>query len=165
MEYEWFEEAKRCVGVKEIKGKSHSPTIMGWVKRLGAKVLGITVTDDETAWCGTFAAHCMQAAGIEPPKIAVRAKSWTEFGANLRAEALTPGAVLVFGRTGGGHVGFYVAEDDTCYHVLGGNQSDMVCVTRIQKDRCIARRWPRGVVWTGGPVHVKSSAPVSVNEA
>ena len=50
------------------------------------------------------------------------------------------GDILVFSRGNGGHVGFYVGEDDTCYHVLGGNQSNMVNVTRILKSRCISIR-------------------------
>jgi len=45
------------------------------------------------------------------------------------------GDILVFSRKGGGHVGFYVAEDATAYHVLGGNQSDSVSITRIAKSR------------------------------
>jgi hypothetical protein len=58
------------------------------------------------------------------------------------------GDVLVFTRHGGGgHVGFYVGEDETCYHVLGGNQSNMVNTTRILKSRCFGiRRCPWRVV-------------------
>lgn len=73
---------------------------------------------------------------------------------------------MVFDRAGGGHVAFYVGEDATHYHVLGGNQSDSVNVMRIAKDRCIARRWPRGVAVTGRPVWLDAKgAPVSTNEA
>lgn len=46
------------------------------------------------------------------------------------------GDALTFKRNGGGHVGIYVGEDSTCYHVLGDNQSNMVCITRIEKTRC-----------------------------
>lgn len=166
MSHAWFEEAKRHEGVREIPGRKHSPVIMGWIKNLGARVLGISVNDDETPWCGTFVAHCMRVAGIESPPIAVRAMAWANWGANLRPEVLTPGAVLVFQRPGGGHVGFYVGEDKTHYHVLGGNQSNMVNVMRLEKSRCVARRWPRGVTWTGGPVHLSANgAPVSSNES
>ncbi len=44
-----------------------------------------------------------------------------------------------------GHVGFYWAEDETCYHVLGGNQSDRVSITRIRKSRLLAARWPESI--------------------
>jgi len=41
-------------------------------------------------------------------------------------------------------VGFYVGEDATHLHVLGGNQGDAVSITRIPKDRLSEMRWPEG---------------------
>ncbi|MDD1452673.1 TIGR02594 family protein [Sphingomonas sp. H160509] len=161
----WYEVAKSLIGTREIVGPKHSPTILGWAKRLGSRALGIAIVDDETPWCGTFVAHCVAEAGLEPPKVAVRASSWEAWGANLRADRLAPGAVLVFKRPGGGHVGFYVGEDATAYHVLGGNQSNAVNVTRIAKDRCVARRWPTGVAVVGSPVWIGSGGKLSTNEA
>lgn len=162
----WLDEAKRLIGTREIAGPANSPTIMGWIKKLGAKVLGVAVADDATPWCGTFVSHCIKTAGLPTPPVAVRASSWATWGANLRPDRLAPGAVLVFQRPGGGHVAFYVGEDATTYHVLGGNQSDAVCIKRIAKDRCVARRWPRDVPVMGAPVWVSGSkAAVSENEA
>ena len=37
--------------------------------------------------------------------------------------------------SGKGHVGFYVGEDDEAYQILGGNQSDKVCLMWLGKDR------------------------------
>ena len=62
--------------------------------------------------------------------------------------ATTPqlGAVMVFWRkapdSGLGHVGFYFAEDEASYHILGGNQSNMVNVARLRRDRLLTARWP-----------------------
>ncbi|MEG8056929.1 hypothetical protein QP150_09490 [Sphingomonas sp. 22L2VL55-3] len=67
--------------------------------------------------------------------------------------------------SGGGHVGFYVGEDATAYHVLGGNQGDTVSVARIAKDRCIARRWPSGRPVIGKPVQMAARKPISTDEA
>lgn len=161
----WFEVAKSLIGTREIVGPKHNPTILAWAKKLGAKVLGISITDDETAWCGLFVAHCVSEAGLTPAPIAVRASSWEAWGANLRADRLAPGAVLVFKRPGGGHVGFYVGEDAMAYHVLGGNQGNAVSVTRIEKARCVARRWPAGVPVTGAPVWINGTGKLSKNEA
>jgi hypothetical protein len=85
----------------------------------------------------------------------------------LRAERLAPGAVLVFEREGGGHVGFYVGEDGTSYHVIGGNQGDAVSVARIAKTRLVASRWPKGVPVISGPVRLSERAgvPLSRDEA
>jgi uncharacterized protein (TIGR02594 family) len=120
--------------------------------------------DDETAWCGGFVAACLVEAGLTPVKLAVRAKSWAEYGSNLRLTHLAPGAILVFGREGGGHVGFYVGEDDTRYYVLGGNQGNRVCVTPILKSRLIAARWPKGLPVLGNPVRMTSKDATSINE-
>jgi uncharacterized protein (TIGR02594 family) len=65
----------------------------------------------------------------------LRAMSWTSFGKAIKPNEAALGDILVFNRNGGGHVGFYIAEDDTAYHVLGGNQSDSVNITRILKSR------------------------------
>ena len=154
--------ARSLIGTKEIPGPKHNQTILGWCKKLGARVLGITVNDDETPWCGTFAAWCVVSAGLTPPKIAVRAKAWAAFG---KACSPVEGAVLVFGREGGGHVGFYVGEDATAYHVLGGNQSNTVNITRIAKSRLIASRWPSGVPVTGLAKVLKADGTLSKNEA
>ena len=162
----WLVAARAKLGTREAPGAANSPTIMGWAKRLGVKVLGIVYNADGVPWCGVLCATCVSEAGLAPPPIAVRAKAWAEWGKNLRADRLAAGAVLVFERDGGGHVGFYVGEDSTAYHVLGGNQGDRVSIMRIEKTRCIARRWPAGRPVIGGPVKVKTAgAPLSRDEA
>lgn len=50
--------------------------------------------------------------------------------------------VMIFQRQGGGHVGLYVGEDADCFHVLGGNQSAAVTITRIAKARLFAVQQP-----------------------
>lgn len=164
LQAEWMPYARSLIGVREIPGSRHSSAIMGWIKGLGSRKLGITVKDDETPWCGTFAAHVMDHVGITPPPIAVRASAWSEWGRGL----LNPrvGCILTFTRQGGGHVGFYVGQDDTHLHVLGGNQGNAVSITRIAKDRLSAMRWPHGV-FLPSPQIVRlkpDGAPVTVNE-
>jgi uncharacterized protein (TIGR02594 family) len=155
--------ARGHIGLREIPGPRHAPGIMAMVRR-AARFLGIDVNSDETPWCGTFVADCMwTGSGITPPKIAVRAKAWATWG---RPIAPCLGAVLVFGRQGGGHVGFYVAEDDTAFHVLGGNQGNAVSITRIAKTRLEACRWPALLDSRTSRVFVQSNGkPLSRNEA
>jgi hypothetical protein len=52
------------------------------------------------------------------------------------------GAVLVFSRGSGGHVGFAIGQDDAHFYVLGGNQTDAVTIARIAKSRLLGARWP-----------------------
>jgi len=155
----WLKTAKALIGTREIKGPQHNSRISGWLAKLGA-----WWRDDETPWCGVFVAHCMAESGLPYPKYYMRAKAWADYGSLLRRDRLAPGAILVFQRPGGGHVGFYVAEDNLYYHVLGGNQANMVNITRIAKSRCIASRWPKGVAVTQSPVIVSATGTVSVNE-
>ena len=96
------------------------------------------------------------------------ARNWANFGRKVEDGQAALGDVLVFSRDGGGHVGFYVGEDAGYFHVLGGNQSDQVNITRIAKSRCIAVRRPKwrtaqpaGVV----KVQLQASGAVSTNEA
>lgn len=140
----WLVAAGALIGVSEIPGPKSSPTIMSWVSRLKS-ALGMAYTDDAIPWCGVFVAHVLAEAGFVPPPVAVRAKSWASFGIGLAAGS--PGAVLVFSREGGGHVGFYVSEDVAYYHVLGGNQGDSVSLTRILKSRLV----PGGIRWPNNP--------------
>ncbi|RDE05436.1 TIGR02594 family protein [Sphingomonas aracearum] len=162
----WLTAARAKLGTREAPGVANSPTIMGWAKRLGVKVLGIVYNADSVPWCGLFVATCMAEDGITPPPIAVRAKAWATWGAPLTSAQLAPGAVLVFERSGGGHVGFYVGETATAYQVLGGNQGDRVCLAWIDKARCVARRWPSGRPLIGRPVKLASNGePTSRNEA
>ena len=159
----WMDAARAKIGIRETPGPANNPTIMGWGKRLGARVLGISYADDSaTPWCGLFVAEVMAEAGIPAPPIAVRAKAWATWG-----EATDPceGAVLVFQRPGGGHVGLYAGEDATAYRVLGGNQGDAVSLTRIAKDRCIAVRWPLGYRPKPPRVFTIAAGAISTNEA
>ncbi len=158
----WMTAARAKIGVREAAGPSNSPTIMAWAKRLGGAVLGMAYGADSIPWCGLFVAQCVSEAGLKPPGIAVRAKAWATWG-----EACQPqkGAVLVFAREVGGHVGFYAGETTTAYQVLGGNQGDAVSLALIAKDRCIAVRWPKGVAQSGQRVSVAFGGKLSVNEA
>jgi len=140
---------------------------MGWIKVLGYKILGINIADDETPWCGMFAAHVVNQVGFTPPKIAVRASTWDGIGEPVSEAYL--GAIVRFQRPGGGHVGFLtgVYADGKLLRVSGGNQSSSVNETWIERGQCVAMRWPSGAPT---PIALASvldgkGARVSTNEA
>ena len=143
----WLETAKSLIGTKEVPGGANSPKIMGWGNALGARVLGIAYNADSVPWCGLFTAWCIHQAGLKPPAIAIRAKAWEKFGTALPLTERPPlGAIAVFTRTGGGHVGFVVAvHKNGDLDILGGNQGDAVNVRRFTRDRLTSLRWPTGV--------------------
>jgi len=86
----------------------------------------------------------------------------------LKAKEPMLGDVLTFKRDGGGHVGIYVGEDKTHYHVLGGNQSNMVNVVRIAKTRLFkARRtlWKIAQPANVRKVYLEPKGIITTNEA
>jgi uncharacterized protein (TIGR02594 family) len=155
-------EGLKLLGTVETPGVKNNPIIMSWGKELG---LEKSYSADSIPWCGLFAAIVTKRAGKDSVKEPLWARNWAKFGDAAGTPSL--GDVLVFVRDGGGHVGFYVAEDSTAFHVLGGNQSDKVTITRIAKTRCIASRRPKYNVTPGSvkPYIVAATGAMSSNEA
>ena len=159
-------QAKMLLGTKEIVGTVNNKSIMGWAKGLGLEKI---YTSDEIAWCGLFMLEVCKRAGVDSnltPKQALWALSWSKFGTKQSVAML--GDVLTFKRKTGGHVGIYVGEDDLCYHILGGNQSNMVCVTRIEKSRLNSIRRTNWKVKQPSNVRViklQSNGVISKNES
>lgn len=139
----WMIEAKKHVGLTEIKGPKHNATIQKWLSDLGA-----WWNDDETAWCGVFVAHCLRSAGLTRGSVNSRSKKYVAgshpgsgkypfnwYGAGeYRIEGGTKldrpayGCVAVKARPGGNHVTFIVGRlSDGRLVGIGGNQSDSVC--------------------------------------
>lgn len=147
-EYSWLstlgplprviDEALKLYGTKEVVGTADNPEILRWAREVD---VASAYTDDAIPWCGLFVAAVCKRAGKPVDSQPLWARSWADYGTKAHTPVL--GDILVFARPGGGgHVGFYIAEDVSAYHVLGGNQSDAVNIARIAKTRCIAVRRP-----------------------
>lgn len=155
--------ALQLFGTAEVVGRGSNRTIIGWrdaLNQAGHKITGYS--DDDIPWCGLFVAYVVHMAGKVPVHNPLWARNWAQYGEGIAERvgqnlvvrmgfAPSLGDVLVFVRDGGGHVGFYIGEDATHFHVLGGNQGNRVSIVRIAKDRCIAVRR-----------HVYKAAPDSV---
>jgi uncharacterized protein (TIGR02594 family) len=162
----WAEAAYSLIGTQEQPGRGSNEAILGW-----AEDLEMThYNDDDIPWCGLFVAHCIGSQMPEEilPTNPLGARKWQHFG-----HEVTPrlGAIMVFWRGSPegwkGHVGFYWAEDNDAYHILGGNQSNAVNVTRIAKNRLISARWPDTAVDDDPQIRLASANGrlLSVNEA
>ena len=171
MRYNWLEEEKsprilvqavKLIGTKEIVGKQHNPIILDWARELGLKMY----TNDEIPWCGLFIAYCAHKAGVEVVDGPLWALNWAKYGTQVNQPML--GDVLTFKRDGGGHVGIYVGEDRTHYHIIGGNQGNQVNVMRIAKTRLHqARRteWKIAQPTNVRVIKLESQGRISTNEA
>jgi uncharacterized protein (TIGR02594 family) len=128
----------------ETPGTKNNPVIIDWAKQVGGNIANVYKAD-EIPWCGLFIAIVAKKSSKQIVKDPLWALNWGTFGKYVEIPML--GDVLVFvrktsdGKTAG-HVGLYVGEDDVCYHVLGGNQSDKVCIIRKEKNRLYTSRRP-----------------------
>jgi uncharacterized protein (TIGR02594 family) len=150
-------------GTREKAGAADNPAILDWARSLGLR----DYTADSIPWCGLFVAYVCQQAGKPVDNQPLWARSWADYGEKSTRAAL--GDILVFSRPGGGgHVGFYVAEDAGAYHVLGGNQGDAVSIARIAKARCLATRRPpvkTALPASARPYRLAANGALSSNEA
>lgn len=157
----WMAEAIRMKGLHEQRDKS---ALRLWFDK------SVTWIDPSaTAWCGAFVATVLRKwePSIALPANPLGARAWGIWGKSCVPQL---GAVMVFwrGSKSGwqGHVGFYWGEDDDAYHILGGNQSDAVTITRMSKSRFIGARWPADFPQLNKVIKLTSAGkPLSTNEA
>jgi uncharacterized protein (TIGR02594 family) len=149
----WMTEAMIPFGWHEVRDNAR---LRAWLRSDG-RTLGDPA---QLPWCGDYVETAIRKAlPSEPLPGALGhnpywARNWSLFG---RATEPTFGCVLVFERGSGGHVGFAVGHDAEAFHVLGGNQSNAVNVTRIAKPRLLAARWPATVPTR--PINLPARAP------
>ena len=162
--------ARKYLGLSEIKGVKHNPTILS----LNAKAFAVHgkkswINDDETPWCGSFVGGVFAEAGLgsKIPKEFYRAKEWESAGTKLTRPAY--GCIVTFTRDGGGHVGIVVGKTKAgMLKVLGGNQADGVNISDFDPKRVTSYRW----ISSGSVPHehrydlpVLAAGRISTNEA
>lgn len=167
----WLATARALTGTKEAPGSKDNPFIIEMAHEIARRFPDLKANvdwynHDSIPWCGLFMGYCMAVNGIKPSSTPLGALSWASWGVALKGP--TPGAVLVYSRTGGGHVTIYESEDAKFYYCRGGNQGDAVNVERILKSRAVrAIRWPAGVALptAGRKIGVTGQAVAAGSEA
>lgn len=154
----WLVEARKYIGITETPGPDSNPEIISFWR--SAKLSGIK--SDTVPWCAGFACAVLERVGIKSPR-ADSARSFATFGKALKEPKV--GAIVVFSREGGAHVGFLTGIDaEGRLLVLGGNQADAVNIRAFSPLRVIAYRWPAGVEESKDKLAV-GKADVSTSEA
>lgn len=153
------------LNTNEIPGPKSNPEILKLAEIAGVRNI---YKNDDVAWCAVAQTAICILANKDVPFTSydrLRAASFLKFGTPVTDPVL--GDVLVFTRTGGGHVGMYVGEDKDCYHVVGGNQSNQYNVTRILKTRLSGARRPKYSVMpkSAKKYLLSPTGKVSLNEA
>lgn len=140
----WVDEGLTVLGLREGRDNKTLSTFL--------RSDGRTVGDpNEIPWCADFVqtaiANTLPNEGFNSrlktnPYLA---RNWLDFGHEIKSPSI--GAVMVFWRKSPdsiyGHVAFYMGEDDEAFHILGGNQSDSISITRLSKHRLR----PNGIRW------------------
>lgn len=144
-EPKWLTIARAEIGQREVAGGADNQRILEYFR-----ATTFPATHDEVPWCSAFANWCLSQSGITGTRSAA-AKSWTAWGA---ASVPEPGAIIVLqhqagpdaatGSASGYHVGFYLSQDSTHIHLLGGNQGDSVKESAfpLATYHVAACRWP-----------------------
>lgn len=134
---DWMPVAEFEIGVSELPGPQHNERVLQYLRTTNLGRWGRR--RDETPWCAAFVNWCLQTTGRTGTKSAA-ARSFAKYGTALaRPEH---GAIAVFERGRGGHVGFVTDWDRESIAVLGGNQRNKVCVREYPASRLIGYRWP-----------------------
>ena len=167
----WLSTMRALFGTKEAPGDKDNPFIIEMAHEIVRRYPELKgnvgwYNHDSIPWCGLAMGYAMAVNGIKPCDAPLSALAWADWGQKLNIP--TSGAVMVYSRTGGGHVTLYESEDATWYYCRGGNQDDADNVTRIPKSRTIkAIRWPAGVPLptAGRKIGVTGNAVAAGSEA
>jgi uncharacterized protein (TIGR02594 family) len=119
--------------VQEIPGSQNNPRIVMY----HATTAG-GAAPDEVAWCSSFVNYCVEQTGLRGTDSKV-ARSWHDqhWGRDVTANPVE-GDIVVFSRHSptqdGGHVAFFLDQDETDIRVLGGNQNNRIGIGSFPKD-------------------------------
>ena len=134
----WMAIASAEVGIKEYPGNGENPRIVEYLR--STTLAAPDSARDETPWCSAFANWCVEKSGYEGTDSAW-ARSWLNWGVPL--DKPRRGCLTIFQRDGGkGHVAFFLGATSTGIKVLGGNQSNAVCVSAYKKADLLGYRLP-----------------------
>src|SRR6266581_8305535 len=129
----WLTAARRYIGFHEQPGNRG---IEEFIRLAHTGQVG-------DSWCAIFANACLESAGFTGTR-SPAARSFEHDPHFTKLTTPQVGAIVTFWRgspsSGQGHVGFYVGDGP---QVLGGNQSDQVCIERQDPARVTGYWWPK----------------------
>lgn len=129
---ELYAVAKKEMGIAELPGKAQNKRILQYHQATSLKA-----TSEETPWCASFANWCLAQMGEKGTNSAA-ARSFMKWGKPLTKPV--KGCIVVFTRTGGGHVAIFDSMDKNFIYTLGGNQNNSVCIRAYDKSRLLGYR-------------------------
>lgn len=125
------------IGIEEIKGSEHNQKVLKYFKAAGFE----GVRNDETAWCAAFVNWVLVTNNLKPSgKLTARSL----LGVGTATTEPEQGDIVVLWREKAsswkGHVGIFIREEGNLVYILGGNQSNKVCIKPYARRRLLGYR-------------------------
>lgn len=125
------------IGTLEDLSAGSNPRVLEYFAKIGQG----WVHEDSVAWCAAFVGFCLETAGIASTK-ALNARSYLQWGKPTTTPKLKD--LVVFWRisphSAFGHVAFFIRQQGQYVWVLGGNQSDSVCIEKYPLSQVLSYR-------------------------
>lgn len=163
-ELPWIAELKRHLGLSEVVGSRHNPTILQWHSDMKqySDAQPSWFKDDETPWCGLAVGHALGTVGRYVIKDWFRAGAWDDDSKMTRLKKPAYGAIAVKKRVGGNHVFFIVGKNAKGQIMgLGGNQGNKISIIPFNLSDIHAIMWPS--LWSNGQCVKSEPAPERYN--
>jgi len=123
-------------GNQAERGEKDNDTIVKYLN-----VLKPEISNDDWPWCSAFLAWITSKIGI-PQDVTLASRSWLKVGDEVASPV--QGDIVIFWRESEeswkGHVSIYMKETKDDVYVLGGNQNNMVKISRYPKSRVLGYR-------------------------
>lgn len=131
-----IEKALSYYGLNEIE----KGVLSTKVKIMLSEVTGVTHTSN-ISWCAAFVGYVLKQLDLEYSHTLV-ARHYLKLGRVINEPKV--GDIVVISNLGSlswsGHVGFFVSKYDENIYILGGNQSNRVCISPFQASSVLGYR-------------------------
>ena len=127
--------AMHFIGIKEVAGVVHNPTILEFWKLLN---IGWGVKD-EFAWCAAAHNAILKLAGCHYFETGL-ARKGLDLPNPIALEDALPGDTIIFSRgnsTTYGHIGIFIRRTENYIYCMGGNQSDEYRISKYHKSNLL----------------------------
>lgn len=150
MATKWQQTMRSALGILEVPGSGDNLKILAMRDEIAKRYPDMAsycaqYQHDSIPWCGLAQAWGLAMAGLRPVfgdddvEKFLYARAWLDYGTRVEPQ---PGALAIFAREGGGHVGTIEEVAVGTLAVLGGNQSDAVNITGMSMDNLLGCVWP-----------------------
>lgn len=129
-----IDKAKEFLGMQERKHRKELAAFMRFHK--------MPIDPLITPWCAAFINACERAVG-NPGNGMYNARSFLTYGTKVSLADAQKGDIVIFSRGGStwqGHVSYFYKLENGLLLVLGGNQSDSVCIAKYDINRILGVR-------------------------